>query len=163
MNNVKRSVTHATFTIVRTYSVAPNRGFAALRAPDIRNQWLDDPDFKEADGFSDNAVFEFQVGGSERFASVGPDSRVFRDDALYYDVVPDQRVIYCYEMYDNDARISVSVATVNVVPEGNGTTLTSAEQGAYLDQFDKPEYREEGITGQLDSLLHWFESHVNKG
>lgn len=159
MNQMERSVTHATFSVVRTYPVPPNQVFAAFRDPAIRNQWLDDPDFTEADEFSDDAVFEFRVGGDERFTSLGPDGRVFRYEAVYYDIVPDQRIIYCYEMYENDARISISVATIDLVPEQGGTRLTFTEQGAYLDKFDKPDSREQGVAGQLDSLMRWFEAH----
>jgi uncharacterized protein YndB with AHSA1/START domain len=42
--------------------------------------------------------FDFRVGGHERFG-FGYEGRTFDYDAVYYDIVPDQRIVYCYEMY----------------------------------------------------------------
>ena len=36
-------------------------------------------------------------------------------------------------MYAGDARISVSVATIEFAKSGHGTALTVTEQGAYLE------------------------------
>lgn len=49
-------------------------------------------------------------------------------------------------------RMSVSVATVEPADEGDGTRLIYTEQGAYLDDLDRPEWRERGTAGQLDRL-----------
>ena len=54
-------------------------------------------------------------------------------------------------MYADD-RISVSLATVEIVPDQDGTKLTYTEQYAFLDGIDKPEDREEGVAWMLDSL-----------
>ena len=70
-----------------------------------------------------------RVGGRERFA-IKADGTIYRYDARYYDIVPDQRIIYAYEMYAGQARISVSVATIEFVKNGDSTTLTWTEQGA---------------------------------
>jgi Activator of Hsp90 ATPase homolog 1-like protein len=63
------------------------------------------------------------------------------------DIVPDQRIVYSYEMYSGDDRMSVSLATVEIVPGEDGTRLTYTEQAAFLDGIDKPEGREEGPPG----------------
>ena len=68
---------------------------------------------------------------------------------------PDQRIIYSYEMYADDARISVPVATIEFAKSGTGTTLTWTEQGAYLDGIDglvPSELRAEGTAEMLDGL-----------
>ena len=62
----------------------------------------------------------------------------YRYDATYYDIVPDQRLVYTYEMYADDVRISVSLATIEFVKDGDRTALTWTEQGVYLDGFDGP-------------------------
>ncbi len=49
-------------------------------------------------------------------------------------------------------RISVSVATVELLDEDHGTRLVYTEQGAYLDDLDRPEWRQQGTEGQLDRL-----------
>ena len=38
------------------------------------------------------------------------------------------------------------------MPEQDGTKLTYTEQGAFLDDIDKPEAREEGTAWLLDNL-----------
>jgi uncharacterized protein YndB with AHSA1/START domain len=83
----------------------------------------------------------------------------YRYDARYYDIVPDQRIIYVYEMYAGDARISVSVATIEFTKDADGTALTWTEQGAYLDRIDGPQapsLRKEGTTEMLDGLTRYL-------
>ena len=55
-------------------------------------------------------------------------------------------------MRRDEARISVSVATIEFAPAGDGTKLTLTEQGAYLDGLDDPAEREHG-TGELLGAL----------
>ena len=50
-------------------------------------------------------------------------------------------------------RISVSVATIELKPEGKGTRLTYTEQGAFLDGFDFPAQREEGCRELYEKRL----------
>ena len=73
--------------------------------------------------------------------------------------MPDQRIVYSYEMYADGARISVSVATIEFVKSGDGTALTWTEQGAYLDGIDGPQapaLRKEGTTEMLDGLTRYL-------
>jgi Activator of Hsp90 ATPase homolog 1-like protein len=51
-----------------------------------------------------------------------------------------------------DARISVSVTTVEFKPAGAGTQLTLTEQGVFLEGADTPQIREHGTKELLDSL-----------
>ena len=66
--------------------------------------------------------------------------------------MPDQRIVTTYEMQMNETRISVSVATVELKPEGTGTLLVYTEQGAFLDGHDSPAEREHGTRELLDGL-----------
>jgi len=132
--------------------------FAAFASEEAKNIWGDTGDLDQADGDAGLTEFDFRVGGRERFGFKYHDT-TYRYDALYYDIVPDQRLIYSYEMYANDARISVSVATIEFVKSGDGTTLTYTEQGAYLDGIDGPEasdLRKEGTTEMLDNLTGYL-------
>ncbi|HVB45345.1 MAG TPA: SRPBCC family protein [Streptosporangiaceae bacterium] len=146
----ERSITHSTFAIERHYLASSARVFAAFASADAKDRWADDPDYVSDGGETE---FDFRVGGRERFGGKAPDGTSYRYDALYYDIVPGQRIVYCYEMYSGDARISVSVATVELVPADGGTRLTYTEQGAFLDGLALAEHREEGITEQLDNLV----------
>jgi len=103
---------------------------------------------------------DFRVGGHERFGGLTPEGTRYSYDALYYDIVPDQRIVYSYEMYSGDDRMSVSLTTVEIVPDQDGTKLTYTEQGAFLDGIDKPEDREEGTASILDNLGKYLAAPV---
>jgi uncharacterized protein YndB with AHSA1/START domain len=145
----ERSVTHATFAVERSYPVDPARVFAAWADPAAKEVWMDDPEFA-----SDGSSYEmdFTVGGHERFGGLDPDGKPYRYDGVYYDIVADVRIVFNYEMYSGQERISVSLATVEIMAEHDGTRLTYTEQGVFLDGIEKPEARREGVEWLLDSL-----------
>ena len=155
----ERSVIHDTFVIERTYPTSPSRVFAAFAAKEAKDAWGDTGDIAGTEPATGPAEFDFRVGGHERFGMVyqGVD---YTYDACYYDIVPDQRLVYSYEMYADGARISVSVATVEFVKAVDGTTLTWTEQGAYLDGFDGQDasrLRQGGTSEMLDSLAKYLD------
>ena len=154
-----RSVSHGTFVIERRYPAPPAKVFGAWADGAAKEIWMDDPDYK-----SDGGQYEldFRVGGHERFGGLAPDGKPYRYDALYYDIVPDYRIVYSYEMYAADDRMSVSLATVEIVPDQDGTKLTYTEQGAFLDGIDKPEAREEGTAWMLDNLGKYLASRAGR-
>jgi uncharacterized protein YndB with AHSA1/START domain len=76
--------------------------------------------------------------------------------AIYHDIVPNERILYTYEMTLDGKRISVSVATIEFRPEGSGTRLKLTEQGVYLDGFDNPDVREKGTRDLLEALGKWL-------
>lgn len=55
-------------------------------------------------------------------------------------------------MHLDENRISVSLATVELRPEGKGTRLVFTEQGAFLDGYDDAGSREHGTRELLDAL-----------
>jgi uncharacterized protein YndB with AHSA1/START domain len=145
-----RSANHATFVIERTYpTAAPTRTFAAWTDAKAKEVWMDDPDYQSNGSKSE---LEFAVGGHERFGGLSPDGTSYSYEAVYYDIVPDERIVYCYEMYSGSERMSVSVTTVEFGPAGQGTKLTYTEQAVFLDGIDKPEARREGTEWMLDNL-----------
>jgi uncharacterized protein YndB with AHSA1/START domain len=154
----ERYVNHATFVIERSYPAAPAKVFAAWASLEAKNIWMDDPDYK-SDG--SEAELDFRVGGHERFGGLSPDGSSYSYDATYYDIVPGHRIMYSYEMYAGNDRMSVSLATVEIVPEQDGTKLTYTEQGAFLDGIDKPEAREEGTAWMLDNLGKYLASRAD--
>jgi uncharacterized protein YndB with AHSA1/START domain len=144
----ERSVTHATFVLERTYDASPARVFAAFASPEAKRAWFVGPDeYKKSDH-----TLDFRVGGREHVSGGAPGGPTFRFDATIQDIVPDQRIVTSYDMHMDDARISVSLATVELHAAGAGTRLTYTEQGAFLDGFDSVESREEGTAGLLDKL-----------
>jgi uncharacterized protein YndB with AHSA1/START domain len=152
------SVIHDTFSIERSYPAAPARVFAAFASKEAKDAWGDDPAVETPPGETAATEFDFRPGGRERFGMTY-DGKTYRYDALYYDIVPDQRIVYSYEMYANDVRISVSVATIEFAKSGDGTALTWTEQGAYLDGIDgaeAPALRQGGTAEMLDGLARYL-------
>jgi uncharacterized protein YndB with AHSA1/START domain len=143
----ERSVTHATFSVQRTYDASPGRVFAAWADPAAKARWFGNPD----DGV-DEFELDFRVGGREFNRGTAPNGEAYSFEARYQDIVPDERIVYAYDMHIEEARISVSLSTVQLSPEDEGTRLTYTEQGAFLDGLDTPEQRQQGTGGLLDAL-----------
>jgi uncharacterized protein YndB with AHSA1/START domain len=154
----ERSVIHDTFVIERSYPAPAPRVFAAFASKEAKDTWGDTSDVTEPGADAGDTEFDFRIGGHERFG-FGYQGISYRYDGRHYDIVPDQRIIYSYEMYADEARISVSVATIEFVQVDGGTTLTWTEQGAYLDGFDgadAAQLRKEGTAEMLDTLAKYL-------
>ena len=93
-----------------------------------------------------------RVGGRERVRGRWQSGVVSTFDAIYHDVVPNERLVYSYEMHLDDKKISVSLATMQLQAEGAKTTLMVTEQGAFLDGYDDAGSRERGTGYLLDAL-----------
>lgn len=160
------SVIHDTFTIERTFPAEPARVFAAFSSAEAKEAWGDTGDLGQAQGEASTAEFDFRPGGRERFGFVYQGTE-YRYDAQYYDITPEQRLVYAYEMYADGKRISVSVATIEFAGHGtSGTTLTWTEQGTYLDGFDGPQaprLREGGVAEMLDNLPGYLQRDARAG
>jgi uncharacterized protein YndB with AHSA1/START domain len=73
-------------------------------------------------------------------------------EARYYDIVPDERIIFAYDMLLDGVRISVSLSSAEFSAEGKGTRMVYTEHGAYLDGYDDSAAREEGTREIFDQL-----------
>jgi uncharacterized protein YndB with AHSA1/START domain len=144
----QRKVTHATFTIERSYDVPPERVFRAFSDPEAKAKWF----AGSGEWRQGKRAMDFRVGGKEHLSGgvKGKPPHIF--DAIYQDIVPNERIIYTYEMHIGADRISVSLATIELKKVGKGTKMTFTEQGAFLDDFDQPEIREEGTKVLLEQL-----------
>jgi uncharacterized protein YndB with AHSA1/START domain len=144
----ERNVTHATFVIERTYGAAPARVFNAFADAAAKARWFVGPDEWERSEFD----LDFRVGGREVNRGGPPGGPVHVYEARYHDIVPNERIITTYEMYMDDTRSSISIATIEFEPAGDGTTLRLTEQGAFLDGTDSVASREQGTRELLDAL-----------
>jgi uncharacterized protein YndB with AHSA1/START domain len=96
---------------------------------------------------------DVRPGGRERLVGRWQSGLVSAFDAAYYDVVPNERLVYAYEMHMDDRKISVSLATMHLEIKGpNSTLLKVTEQGAFLDGYDDAGSREHGTGFLLDAL-----------
>lgn len=148
---VERSTTQSTFVIERTYNASPQRVFDAWADPVAKTQWFGPP---EKPDYS----LDFRVGGREHLTVHVPGGPTFTMDAVYQDIVPGRRIIHAYDMHMDDVRISVSLATIELEPRGDGTRLTLTEHGVYLDGHDTPQQREHGTIEMMDALGAFVES-----
>jgi uncharacterized protein YndB with AHSA1/START domain len=82
------------------------------------------------------------------------------NDTIFLDIVPERRIVLAYTMTVEDTRISVSLATVELSPSGDGTTLTYTEQGAFFDGADKAALREAGCHELLEQLAVELEAQA---
>lgn len=142
-----RSIVHGSFTVERKWKAPPAKVFSAWADPALKRQWFGSPD-------PDNPkqIFDFKVGGREYNEGAGPNGALFIYDVRYYDIVPDNRIVFAYEMHMDGARISVSVAAIEFRPDGAGTHLVLTEHGAFLDGLDTMEQRRAGTEFMIDQL-----------
>ena len=151
-----RSVEHASFVVERKYEASPERAFAAWADPEAKARWYVDSDA--------HLELDFRVGGRESSQGIAPDGRAYSYKALFQDIVPAERIVYSYEMLLEETRISVSLATVEFMPVGEGDTrLVFTEQGAFLDGHEPPARRAEGMGGLLDALEKELQSESPGG
>lgn len=144
-----RSAVHATFHLQRRYDAPVARVWKALTDEAAKQKW-----FGGAPGRWEllERHMDVRVGGRERLKGRWESGVVSTFDATYHDVIPNERLIYTYEMHLNDKKISVSLATMQLKAEGGKTTLMVTEQGAFLDGYDDAGSREHGTSHLLDAL-----------
>lgn len=142
----ERSIAHGSFTLEREYPHPPARIFAAWADPEQKRKWFGAPEAGNPEH-----VFEFKVGGRE-YSSGAHNGQTYTFDVRYQDIIPDNRIVYTYEMTLNGERISVSLATIELFPTANGTRMKVVEDGAFLDGLDTVKQREDGTRFLLDQL-----------
>jgi len=135
---------------VRIYPASPTRVFAAWSEREAKARWFVGPDESKK---SDH-MLDFRVGGRERVSGrpKGGATPTYTYEARFQDIVKNKRIVSTYDMHMDDKRISVSLATVEIEPHGDGTHLTYTEQGAFLDGHDDSGSRERGMRDLLDKL-----------
>ena len=97
-------------------------------------------------------TFDFREGGHERKRFGPKDDPRFVADTLYLDIVPDRRIVFSYSMTSRGEPISVSLTTVEIMPDGQQTKLLLTEHVAFLDGKDNAANREEGLASMLDKI-----------
>ena len=147
------TVLHDTFVLERDYPVTPDRVYAAFADLDTKKRWFGGPDGWTSDG---EHTFDFRVGGHEHEAGGPPGGFVSTFDAIYLDIIPNERIIYSYSMTIDGVPLSVSLATIEILPTADGTRLRITEHGAFFDAADGPAERAEGtefLMGKIGTML----------
>lgn len=146
-------VSFDTFTIERTLDASPERVFEALSNHDIKMKWfVGPPSWKPGERSMD-----FRIGGKEHVSGTHAGGMTSVFDATYQDIVPNERIVYVYEMTVNGKKISTSLATFEIVSDGKKTKLVLTEQGAYFGEGHAAS-RFEGTQGLMDQLVALFKA-----
>ncbi len=144
-------IVHASFAVERTLPASPARVFAAFADPELKAKWFHGP----AGWEPRDIVFDFREGGHETAAGEVPGEWSSRFEATYHVIEPHAQIVYSYEMFHDDVRLSVSVATVELdaIDDGDATKVTFTEQGAYFEGGEAAHAdRESGTIGLLKQL-----------
>ncbi|WP_395647598.1 SRPBCC family protein [Terricaulis sp.] len=153
------TTTHASFIIERRYNASPQRVFAAWGDAKAKRAW-----FVEGEGWDiKRYAMDFREGGAERSTyrflkgqEVFGKETTFGNDTVFNEIVPNERIVFTYSMARDGVRFSVSLASVELTPTGNGTRLVFTEHGAFFGGADGAEMREQGwqeLLGKLDAYL----------
>ncbi|MFB6988097.1 SRPBCC family protein [Streptomyces sp. NPDC056178] len=137
-------VTHATFTLERLYTASPATVFAAWAAPEAKARWFSGPDAEHE--------LDFRVGGREVNRGRSGGGPVLTFESWYRDIVQDERIVYTSTLSEGQDLATVSLTTVEFLPEGGGTRLLLTEQSTFLDGREEPSWREQGTGKWLDAL-----------
>lgn len=142
------TTTHCSFTIERHLSAPPEQVFNAWSNPDIKGRWFVGPHEWSSIGYK----LDFRVGGREHLVSGPSEGPMHIYDARIEDIVPNERIVYSYDMSLDEKRVSVSLATIELEPEGNGTRLVFTEEDVFFDDAYDDMSREQGTSELLDNL-----------
>jgi uncharacterized protein YndB with AHSA1/START domain len=142
-------IIHGSFTLERAYRAAPSRVFAAWADVETKARWFVGPPDRWR---LLERELDFRVGGRELLrGELGGAVTLFV--ARYHVIVPDERIVYAYDMSAGGRQLSVSLATVELAPaQGGGTRMTFTEQAAFLDGEDGTASRRAGTAPHLERL-----------
>jgi uncharacterized protein YndB with AHSA1/START domain len=144
----QHKVDHASFTLDRHYDAPVALLYKAFSDEKAKSRWFGGG----SEWDMQSRKFDFRVGGKEHLSGKWKSGMVSTFDATYLDIVPEQRIIYAYDMHLDGKHISVSLATIQFVADGAGSKLTITEQGAFLDGYDDAGSREKGTRGLLERI-----------
>ena len=149
MYSSARSIKHSSFVIERRFEHDLSQVYRAWIDHTVKARWFCGP----ADKWKEEVrEMDVRVGGRDRLIGKFMDGSESRFESQYFEVVPDKRLVYVYDMYWQGKKISVSLASVEFVLAGKGTKLVLTEQHAFLDGFEDGGSRERGTRALVENL-----------
>jgi uncharacterized protein YndB with AHSA1/START domain len=151
-------ITHASFSLERSFNVPPSTVFQAFADHANKKKWFAGP----PEWHQGESSLDFRVGGRETDIGGPEGGFVSEMQAIYHDIVEDERIVFTYEMLLDGQRVSVSLSTLEFEPDGEGTVLTLTEQGAFFTgtrESDQAQVagRKQGTSDLLDALRAFVE------
>lgn len=150
-------VTHGTFTIEKTYKASAEAVFSAWANLEARAQWFIGPD----DWKPMRRELDFRVGGLEVLHGRFGNGYEPLYESRFYSIVPNQQIVFVYDMHLNGEHHSVSLASVEIEDLGpQKARLIFTEQVAFLDGTigqEGTKDREEGTSQLLKQLAEFLE------
>jgi len=148
-------IERGSFSIERTYDAPPKDVFAAWSQVEAKARWFVGPE----NWTLVKRELDFRIGGHELLHGRLASGRDAIYTARFHDIVPDERIVYVYDMHyqmrDDKTHLSVSIATAEFEPIKNQTRLIFTEQVAFLDGTNGTEgtsSREHGTGAHLERL-----------
>ncbi|MEM7695863.1 MAG: SRPBCC domain-containing protein [Pseudomonadota bacterium] len=143
------SLAHSTLTLTRNVAATPARVFAMWKEPEERVVWG-----APFEGVTMTyTATDFSEGGHEVCECKMPDGETFTVKTNYYNLVPDQRLVFTEALHAEGANLGVSLVSVDIAPAGEGVTLTVHIQSVALDGSGFEHEVEGGWSNALDAFV----------
>ncbi len=144
------------FTIERRLRQPPAQAFRAFADPALKRRWFGVPE-----GWADAThELDFRVGGAELSVGRDPGGSLHEFRGRFHDIVDGERIVFAYDLELDGRLLSVSLTTVELRPDGDGTNLVFTEHGAFFDDLEDPAEREHGTGLLLDGLVAFLADGV---
>ena len=148
----KKSTLEVTFpsdreiAMTRVFDAPRKAVFDALTKPELLTRWFG------PQGWSLTACdVDLRVGGAWRFVMRRTDGTDFVMHGVYREIAAPERLVYT-ESYDGDDFFGELLVTVDLVEEGDRTTLTSTALHKSKEVRDANAGMEQGVSESLDKL-----------
>jgi uncharacterized protein YndB with AHSA1/START domain len=146
---VPRSANPYTFVVTRDFAYPVAAVFGAFTTLEAKAQWFGG----EASGEVTLHTLDFRVGGWEHWRGKPKDHTAWMtNDTLFYDIIPDERIIIGYSMTMDGKLFTVSQQVLEFSVRGAGSQLKLTEQILYIDGVDHHENRVRGTEDLLAGL-----------
>ncbi|MFC0598168.1 SRPBCC domain-containing protein [Streptomyces palmae] len=137
VDDAVQGVRHDTFTVDFHLADSPGTVFGAFADTPVRRRWFKLP------GRQVSYDHDFTVNGGETASSVftvaGAAPERLAYSSRYLDIVSGSRIVYTYTARVDDLPRWVSLVTVELRPEADGTRLRWTEQAAFLTPSASPD------------------------